>query len=91
MSEEKLAEDLTHGELLAGLRYLRAEVDYLKSSDSTQEKAKIIYELRAIHALRYLLTVSGMDRRTRHYLPPDSQVEGRTLYPCPEGRGFKAY
>ncbi|EBS4817113.1 hypothetical protein LZ075_003085 [Salmonella enterica subsp. enterica serovar Javiana] len=72
MSAEKLAEDLTHGELLAELRYLRVEVDYLKSSDSTQEKAKIIYELRAFHALRYLLTVSGMARRTRHCLPSGS-------------------
>lgn len=43
MSAEKLAEDLTHGELLAELRYLRVGIDYLKSSDSTQEKAKIIY------------------------------------------------
>ncbi|WP_434005870.1 IS3 family transposase, partial [Escherichia coli] len=66
----KLPEDLSYDELLAELRYRRAEVDYLKkpeSPGSAKEKAEIIRELRAKHALSDLLTAAGMARSTWYY------------------------
>lgn len=40
VSAAKPAEQLTHDELQAGLRYLRAEVDYLKKLNALAQQKK---------------------------------------------------
>ncbi|WP_407861568.1 IS3 family transposase [Escherichia coli] len=70
VSAEKPPEALSYDELLAELRYRRAEVDYLKKLNalpSAQEKAEIIHALRAEHALSDLLAAAGMARSTWYY------------------------
>ncbi|HFW2888805.1 TPA: IS3 family transposase [Salmonella enterica subsp. enterica serovar Potsdam] len=66
----KPAETLSQEELLAEVRYLRAEVGYLKkpeSLSSRREKAKIINELRQFHALSDLLKAAKMARSTWYH------------------------
>ncbi|EBU1124665.1 IS3 family transposase [Salmonella enterica subsp. enterica serovar Poona] len=70
VSVTKPPEELSYDELLAELRYRRAEVDYLKkfeSPGSAKEKAEIVRELRAEHALSDLLAAAGMARSTWYY------------------------
>ncbi|EAA9727544.1 IS3 family transposase [Salmonella enterica subsp. enterica serovar Typhimurium] len=66
----KPVETLSQDALLAEVRYLRAEVDYLKkpeSLSSKREKTKVINELRQFHALNDLLKAAKMPRSTWYH------------------------